>query len=142
MKIKEIMTRDVETINPETELVDAAKMMRDMDVGVLPVTNGKALSGVLTDRDIVIRSTAEGNDPKDQKTGKIITDNVAWCYEDEEVEEASSKMKENKIRRLPIVDRENQLVGIVSLGDLAVEADEKMAGETLEEVSKPNRPER
>lgn len=142
MKIKEIMTRDVETINPDTGLVDAAKMMRDLDVGVLPVTNGKALSGVLTDRDIVIRSTAEGNDPKDQKAGKIITDNVAWCYEDDEVEEASSKMKENRIRRLPIVDRENQLVGIVSLGDLAVEADEKMAGETLEEVSKPNRPER
>jgi CBS domain-containing protein len=141
MQLKDIMTEEVEVIQPDTLIKDAAAMMRDLDVGVLPVTNGRALSGVLTDRDIVVRSTAEGNNPGDVRAGSIISEDVAWCYEDDEVETASNKMKKNKIRRLPIVNRENELVGIVSLGDLAVEADEDMAGETLEEVSKPNRPE-
>ncbi|MFO7915312.1 MAG: CBS domain-containing protein [Candidatus Krumholzibacteriales bacterium] len=142
MQIKEIMTENVEVIQPGTSVKDAAAMMKDLDAGVLPVIDGSNLAGVLTDRDIVIRSTAEGNNPNEVRAGDIISEDLAVCHDNEEVETVAARMRENKIRRLPVVDRDNQLVGIVSLGDLAVEADERMAGETLEEISKPGQPER
>ncbi|MBD3180625.1 MAG: CBS domain-containing protein [Candidatus Latescibacteria bacterium] len=142
MQIRRIMTEDVEVIQPDTLISDAAKIMRDLNVGVLPVTDGKALTGILTDRDIVVRSIAGGKNPDQARAGSIISENVAWCYENDEVATVSAKMKNNRIRRLPGVNKDNELVGIVSLGDLAVEGDEGMAGETLGEVSRPNRPER
>ncbi len=142
MQIKEIMTENVEVIEPDTSVKEAAAVMKDLDAGVLPVIDGSNLAGVLTDRDIVIRSTAEGNNPNEVRAGDIISEDVAVCHDNEEVETVAARMRENKIRRLPVVDRDNQLVGIVSLGDLAVEADERMAGETLEEISKPGQPER
>jgi CBS domain-containing protein len=133
------MTKNVEVVTSETLLQEAARKMRDMDVGVLPIADGRNISGVLTDRDIVIRSTAEGKNPKEVRVQDIATTNITWCYEDEEIEGVLKKMKEHKIRRLPVVSRENQLVGIVSIGDVAVEASEGMAGETLEKISTPNR---
>lgn len=142
MQIKEIMTPSVEVIQADTPLPQAARMMRDMNVGVLPIADGQNISGVLTDRDIVVRSTADGNDPKKVTVGEVASNDVAWCYDDDEIEDALGTMKERKIRRLPVVSRENQLIGIVSIGDVAVEASEGMAGETLEEISTPNRPER
>jgi len=142
MQIREIMTEDVKVIQPETSVKDAAAIMKDLDVGVLPVTNGRELAGILTDRDIVIRSTAEGRHPEEVKAGDIISKDVAMCHDNDTVETAAERMRENKIRRLPVVDRDNQLVGIVSLGDVAVEADESVAAETLEEISKPNQPDR
>lgn len=142
MQIREIMTEDVKVIQPDTSVKEAAAIMKDLDVGVLPVTNGRELAGILTDRDIVIRSTAEGSNPEEVKAGDIISRDVAMCHDNDTVETAAERMRENKIRRLPVVDRDNQLVGIVSLGDVAVEADESMAGETLEEISKPNQPDR
>ncbi len=142
MKVKEIMTENPKVIQPGTSIKEAAGIMRDLDVGVLPIADGDNMSGILTDRDIVIRAVAEGKDPGEVKAGEIASGDITWCYEDEDVEEVSGKMKKDKIRRLPVVNREDKLVGIVSLGDLAVEGSEEMAGETLEEVSTPNRPER
>lgn len=142
MQIREIMTKEVETIQADTTLKDTAVKMRDLNVGFMPVTDGKSLDGIITDRDIVIRSTAEGDNPGEVTAGSIISKDVDWCYEDDEVETASARMKDKKIRRLPILNRDEELVGIVSLGDLAVEGEETKAGETLEEVSRPNRPEK
>jgi len=142
MKVKEIMTENAKVIQPGTTIKEAAGIMRDMDVGVLPIADGDNISGILTDRDIVIRAVAEGKDPSEVKAGETASNDITWCYEDEDVEEVSGKMKKHKIRRLPVVDREEKLVGIVSLGDLAVQSSEEMAGETLEEISTPNRPER
>jgi CBS domain-containing protein len=138
MKLNEIMTKDVEAIAPDTSLQEAASRMRSLDVGVLPVFEGDRLVGMLTDRDLAIRATAEGKDPKTTTVQEAMTADVAYCFEDQDVEEAGRIMKENQIRRLPVLNRDKLLVGIVSLGDLATRADEKRAGETLEKVSEPS----
>jgi len=142
MQVGEIMTKDVEIITSDTKLDSAARRMRDLNVGMLPIADGSNLSGVLTDRDIVIRSTAEGNDPKEVSVQDVASRDLVGCYEDEEVEDALDRMKKAKVRRLPVIDRSDKLVGVVSIGDIAVEASEGMAGETLEEISTPNRPRR
>jgi CBS domain-containing protein len=138
MKLKEIMTKLVETVAPDIPIQEAANRMRSLDVGVLPVFKGDRLVGMLTDRDLTIRAIAEGKDPKTTTVQEAMTADVAYCFEDQDVEEAGRIMKENQIRRLPVLNRDKLLVGIVSLGDLATRADEKRAGETLEKVSEPS----
>jgi CBS domain-containing protein len=143
MQIKEIMTRHVEVITPDTSLREAAEKMRDLDVGSLPVCDGLRLQGMLTDRDITIRATAEGRDPGATSAADVMTAEIFYCYDDQPVEEAAQVMEGKQIRRLPIVNRDKKLVGIVSLGDLAVDTGEKrLAGEALTEISRPSRPER
>jgi CBS domain-containing protein len=139
MKLNEIMTKLVETVAPDTPIQEAANRMRSLDVGVLPVFKGDRLVGMLTDRDLTVRAIAEGKDPKTTTVQEAMTADVAYCFEDQDVEEAGRIMKENQIRRLPVLNRDKLLVGIVSLGDLATRADEKRAGETLEKVSEPSR---
>jgi CBS domain-containing protein len=139
MKLNEIMTKLVETVAPDTPIQEAANRMRSLDVGVLPVFKGDRLVGMLTDRDLTVRAIAEGKDPKTITVQEAMTADVAYCFEDQDVEEAGRIMKENQIRRLPVLNRDKLLVGIVSLGDLATRADEKRAGETLEKVSEPSR---
>jgi CBS domain-containing protein len=139
MKLNEIMTKLVETVAPDIPIQEAANRMRSLDVGVLPVFKGDRLVGMLTDRDLTVRAIAEGKDPKTTAVQEAMTADVAYCFEDQEVEEAGRIMKENQIRRLPVLNRDKLLVGIVSLGDLATRADEKRAGETLEKVSEPSR---
>jgi CBS domain-containing protein len=139
MKLNEIMTKLVETVAPDTPIQEAANRMRSLDVGVLPVFKGDRLVGMLTDRDLTVRAIAEGKDPKTTAVQEAMTADVAYCFEDQDVEEAGRIMKENQIRRLPVLNRDKLLVGIVSLGDLATRADEKRAGETLEKVSEPSR---
>jgi CBS domain-containing protein len=138
MKLKEIMTKLVETVAPDIPIQEAANRMRSLDVGVLPVFKGDRLVGMLTDRDLTIRAIAEGKDPKTTTVQEAMTADVAYCFEDQDVEEAGRIMKENQVRRLPVLNRDKLLVGIVSLGDLATRADEKRAGETLEKVSEPS----
>jgi CBS domain-containing protein len=143
MQIKEMMTRNVEVVNPDAMLQDAASKMKDLDVGVLPVCTGTRLVGMLTDRDITIRAVAEGREPGQTKVSDVMTPDLVYCFEDQEVEEAAIVMEEQQIRRLPIISRDKDLVGIVSLGDLAVDvSDEEMSGEVLEEVSQPAEPDR
>ena len=143
MQIKEIMTRNVEVITPDTSLTEAAEKMRDLDVGSLPVCDGLRLQGMLTDRDITIRATAEGRDPTATSAADVMTAEIFYCYDDQAVEEAAQVMESKQIRRLPIVNRDKRLVGIISLGDLAVDTGEKkLAGEALTEISRPAQPQR
>lgn len=138
MHIKDIMTEEVEVIAPETLVEEAAKRMRALDVGALPVCDGERLVGVLTDRDLTIRAVAEGRNPKTTKVREAMTPEVAYCFEDQEAEEAEKIMEKNQIRRLPVLDRNKRLVGIVSLGDFAIKDNEKRAGRTLEKISEPS----
>ena len=141
MKVNEIITRDPQVIRPETALIEAAQKMKSLDIGMLPVCDGDRLVGVITDRDITVRGVAQGSDPKTARVQEVMTSEVIYCFDDEDVKEAAKKMEEKKVRRLPVLNREKRLVGIVSLGDLAVRTGkEKLAGEVLERVSEPGHP--
>ncbi len=142
MQVRDVMTKDVQVIHAATSVRDAARKMKELNVGILPVAEKQKIVGVLTDRDIVVRSTAEGLNPEKEMIGSLMSGNVIWCFEDEDIDSAIDKMKKAKIRRIPVVSRENELVGIISIGDVAIEGDERRAGETLEQISHPNRPNR
>jgi len=138
MLIREIMTAEAEAVRPDTPLMEAGKRMRDLDVGLMPVTDSTQLVGMLTDRDITIRAVAQGRDPRTTLVGDVMTAEQIFCYDDQDVTEAARLMRQQQVRRLLVLDRANQLVGIVSLGDLAVKGGEqKMGGAVLEEVSQP-----
>jgi CBS domain-containing protein len=138
MQLKDIMTADPLVLSPETALREAAQNMRDLDSGVMPVGERDRLVGMLTDRDITVRATAEGKDPNSTPVRDVMTSDVVYCFEDEEVEAAARKMEENQIRRLIVLNRDKRLVGIASLGDLAVYApSDRLAGEVTEAVSEP-----
>ena len=138
MKVREVMTAGAQCITPDQTLQEAARMMKNLDVGPLPVCDNDRLVGILTDRDITVRATAEGQDPKRTRVADILTPDVVFCFDDQDVHDAARLMQENQIRRLVVLNRDKRLVGIVSLGDLAVETrDEHLAGKTLEEVSQP-----
>ena len=143
MQIRDIMTPNVEVTELTTNLKEAATKMKTLNVGSLPVREGEQLVGMITDRDIVIRGVAEGSDPNKTTVSTVMTSDLVYCFEDQDVQEAAQVMSDRQIRRLPIVNREHQLVGIVSLGDLAVDGrDDDLSGEALEEISKPAEPTR
>jgi CBS domain-containing protein len=136
MKIREIMTTDVEIVRAEMPLREAARLMRDVDTGFLPVGEEDRLIGTLTDRDIVVRAIAEGRDPDTATVRDAMTDELVFCYEDQETSEAAQLMAERQVRRLPVVDRDKRLIGIVSQGDLATRTfDDDLVGQTVEEIS-------
>jgi len=138
MKLKQIMTQNVTTIHPDDTLQAAARIMRDRDVGFLPVYEGNELIGVLSDRDIVVRAIAEGMDPKAKLGRALVTSPAIYCFEDQSIDDATDLMHDNQIRRLAILDRKTkQLVGVVSLGDLAMNVEDKVSGEVLQSVSVP-----
>ena len=140
-RVADVMTRHPEIVRPDATVVQAATMMRAMDVWAVPVCDGARLVGMVTDRDIAVRSTADGRDPQTTYVRDVMSPGIAWASEDDPVEQAARIMKEHRIRRLPIVDERKNLVGIVSLGDLAVDAgDDRLSGETLERISEPSRP--
>lgn len=138
MQVKEVMSRDVFCTMPDIPLDKAAGKMKELNVGSLPVCDNERLVGMLTDRDIVIRATAAGKNPSDTTVAEAMTHGVHWCFEEDSLEKAAEKMENKKIRRLAILDRKKKLVGIVSLGDLAVRAGKEKACEILEEVSRPD----
>ena len=143
MDLRDIMTRNVEVVSAGASLMDAARKMKELDVGLIPVCDGDRLKGVLTDRDITIRATASGRDPAKTKVSEIMTTDLAYGLEDQEIEEAVSVMEARQIRRLPVVNLDKRLVGIVSLADIAVHVgDRDLSGETLEEISAPAEPKR
>ena len=143
MLIKDIMTRHVECVSPEDTIETAARKMRDLDVGPMPVcgTDGK-LAGMLTDRDITVRATAGGWGPNECKVGDVMTPDVVYVYEDQDTGEAARQMQERQIRRILVLNRDKKLSGIVSLGDLAVDANRRQAGDVLKDVSEPAEPRR
>jgi len=136
MQVKEVMTSNCECIAPDSTLEKAAQRMKELDVGPLPVVANDQLAGMLTDRDIVVRAVAEGRDPKTARVRDVMTPKVTYCFDDQSVEEAADLMKQQQIRRLLVLNRNKNLVGIVSLGDLAVDTgDKRFAGETLARIS-------
>ena len=139
MQIKDIMTRGVETVSPQTSLQEAAARMKTLDVGPLPVCDGDRIFGMVTDRDIVVRGIAEGRDPRTTQVSEVMTRDVLTCAESDDVKVAARTMKDNQVRRLLVVDDNHKVSGIVSLGDVAVEGNDKMSGDVLEKVSTPSR---
>lgn len=137
MKLREIMTSNVEVIHPDDTLQIAAEKMRDRDIGFLPVCDGDRLTGVLTDRDLITRALADGMDSKAMLGRDLVTSPAIYCFEDQSVDEAAKLMHDNQIRRLVILSRDKRMVGVVSLGDLAMSADDKLSGEVLQSVSEP-----
>jgi CBS domain-containing protein len=144
MLVKEVMTSDVECASPDTTLQEAARRMKELDVGPLPICgDDDRLAGMITDRDITIRAVAAGLDPTRAKVRDIMTPNIIYCYEDQDVSDAAHMMEQNQIRRLVVLNHDKRLVGILSLGDLAVDTgDERLAGHTLEAISEPAVPQR
>ena len=136
MKISDIMSRDVQVARPEDTLRDAAETMARIDVGSLPICDGRRLLGIVTDRDIVVRGLAKGLGA-DSSITQVMTEGVEYCFDDDDLVEVSDKMAASQIRRIPVVDRDKNLVGIVSLGDVAREARPAESGDVLEEVSQP-----
>jgi len=143
MTVKEIMTEDVEAIAADTTIRNAAEKMASMDVGVLPVVQGEELVGIVTDRDIAIRAVAEGLDPDTTAVRDVMTPHVECCHEDDDLEQCAELMEERKIRRIVVVDEDDRLTGILSLGDLATRSgDHELPEEVLEEISTPSAPRR
>jgi CBS domain-containing protein len=134
MKIAELMTLDVEAIGPNDTLRTAAKMMADLDAGILPVGENDRLVGMITDRDITVRAVAEGRDPDKTTVRDTMTDEVRYCFADESPEEVARKMSAWQVGRLPVLSRDKRLVGIVALGDLVIGAEDP-AKEALREIS-------
>jgi CBS domain-containing protein len=144
MQLKDIMTPNPECVRPNATLQEAARRMRDLDVGPLPVCgDDDRLAGMITDRDIAVRAVAEGKDPKTTPVREAMTEEIVYGFEDQDVDDAARVMEQRQIRRLVVLNRDRRLVGIVSLGDLAVEAGARAtAGEVLREVSEPAVPHR
>ncbi len=136
MQIKECMTENVSFVEPDTQIPQIARKMRDEDFGALPIVEGDRLIGIVTDRDIVVRIVADGQDVRTATAREAMSPKVLYCFEDQTVEEVLENMGDNQIRRLPVVNREKRLVGVVSLGDLSKAAKRK-AGEALKEISQP-----
>lgn len=135
MQVKEIMTRRVDVVSPDTTVQKAARIMQDDGVGSLLVGEDDRLVGVLTDRDIVLRVVAEGRAPDTTPVGDAMSKEVLYCYEDESPEAVGTNMGENQVRRLPVLNRDKRLVGVVSLGDLATGGPSGAAAEALEEIA-------
>jgi CBS domain-containing protein len=137
-KVADIMTRSVAIVQREETLQAAARRMREMDVGWLPVLDGKALVGMVTDRDIAVRGVAEGMVAQESRVADVMTADVIWCSADDAVEDVMAEMGEAQVRRLPVLDANKEVVGVVALADLAT----RQSGhtdETLREISTPGR---
>jgi CBS domain-containing protein len=139
MKIKDMMTPDVTIANPAQSIAEAARMMAECDSGALPVGEDDRLVGMITDRDIAIRAVAKEL-PPDTPVREVMSKEVLYCFEDEDVEHVADNMGEQQIRRLPVLSREKRLVGIVSLGDLALHSKPKTSGQAIAAISRPGGP--
>jgi CBS domain-containing protein len=137
--IKDVMTRGVEVIHPDATLREAAEKMRRFNIGPVPVCDGDKLVGVVTDRDIVVRGVAMGHDPHSSRVSSVMSEDIESLPPSASLDEAAELMKDRQLRRLLVVDDAGRLVGIVSLGDLSLEAEDTTVGRTLERISEPSR---
>ncbi|MFL6664062.1 MAG: CBS domain-containing protein [Rhizobacter sp.] len=140
-RISEVMTRGVQCIRPDESLQRAAQVMDELNVGALPVCRGEELVGMITDRDITVRATAAGMEPGQHCVSEVMTEQTRWCTEDQTTEDVMKQMSDVQIRRLPVLDEQRHVVGIVSLGDLATRQSEH-TDEVLRDVSWPSEPDR
>ncbi len=137
MKIRDAMTRDVRMVRPDQTIREAAHLMAELDIGALPVQDNDRLVGMITDRDIAVRAVAEGHGA-DTRIGDVMSREIKYCYEDQTVDEVTRNMGEQRLRRLPVLNRDKRLVGILSLGDLALERSaQDEAGHALGGISRP-----
>ena len=136
MQVSDVMTPNVHFVHPEQNLGEVAAVLAQLDVGALPVADKNRLIGMITDRDIVIRGVAEGLGPW-SKVKEVMTTEVKYCYEDEKIDHVATNMAEIQVRRLPVMNRDKRLVGIISLGDLARREDSRTTGQTVSEISEP-----
>ncbi|HET9232441.1 MAG TPA: CBS domain-containing protein [Vitreimonas sp.] len=136
MKIRDVMTPDVRTIAPSATIREAAQMMAETDVGALPVAENDRLIGMVTDRDIAVRAVAAGRNA-DTPVREAMSPEIKYCFEDDDVDEVCENLADQQLRRLPVIDSDKNLVGIVSLSDLAKRGDSEAAGEALEGITKP-----
>jgi len=134
MKVREAMTRDVRIADPEQSIREAACTMADIDAGALPVGENDRLVGMITDRDIAVRAVAQGRSPG-TKIRDVMSKEVLYCFEDDDLDDVAKNMSQMKVRRLPVLNRDKRLIGILSIGDLALHEDEKTAGRTIAHVS-------
>lgn len=141
MLVSDVMTRDVTAVHTNTSVRDAARQMDQLNVGALPVCEGARLVGMITDRDITVRCTAAGVRPDATQVRDIMSTDVRWCRETDQVEQAERQMSNMQVRRLPVIDRGENLIGIVSLGDLAT-CNAPGTEETLRSISEPSEPDR
>ena len=137
MKVRDAMTGTVDTISPATTVLEAARRMRDDDIGAIPVAENDRLVGMVTDRDLVVRSLADAHDVATTSVSDAMSSGVLYCFDDQSGKEVLEMMEKQQVRRMPVVDHDKNLVGIVTLGDLAVEGDEEKAGDALEGISQP-----
>lgn len=137
MQVKEVMTRNVEFVSPDDSIQHAAEIMRQRDVGMLPVRQGQQIVGTITDRDISIRSDAEGRDPAHTRISDIMTKGCVTCYDDSEVSEAIDLIQQKEIRRLIVKNHQDMPVGVISVGDLAWDiGDDRLSGALLRAVTR------
>lgn len=136
MEVSQIMSSNVKLVSPEDSIVEVAQIMKEGDLGSVPVAANDRLQGMITDRDIVLRAVAEGKSIDGVSVKDVMSDGVYYCYEDDSVETVAKKMAETKTRRLPVLNREKRLVGIVSIGDLAgTQKGEGVVFEALKEIT-------
>lgn len=137
MHVSECMTRDVRIVDPEETLVEAARAMAEIDAGILPVAQNDRLVGMVTDRDIAVRGVARGRAP-DAKVRDVMTSEVLYCFDHDDAEDVLNNMAEIQVRRMPVLNRDKRLVGVISISDLAAEGDKTRTGEALCEIARPS----
>ncbi len=141
MKLQDVMTGNPESVSADASITDVARKMKSRNVGAIPVVEGTKPIGIITDRDIVIRGIAEGRQLSELHARDCMSTDLVFCSPEDDVKNAAKEMQKKQIRRVLVVDRnDHRLLGIVSLGDLAVEMDKKLAGNTIEKVSEPAAP--
>src|SRR5205085_1418075 len=136
MKVSEVMTRDVQTVRPDQSAREAASFMLRADAGAIPVLEGDRLIGMITDRDIAVRGVAEGHGP-DTPVRELMTNDIVAVRPEDDTDDVAVRMSEAQVRRLPVVDEQQKLCGIVSLGDISQKGDDSVAEQALEGVSQP-----
>ena len=135
-KVREVMTDRPRCVTLETPISEAAQLMESEDIGSLPILEGEQLAGMITDRDIVIRAVAKGKDPRGMPVREVASRELVTVYADDDLADALKKMASEQVRRLPVVDEDNRLVGVLAQADVALEAKEKAVGELVEEISR------
>ena len=135
--VSDIMTREVRSLSPTDSLARAAQAMDELNVGVIPICSGETLVGLVTDRDIIVRGVALGLSCEDTPLSAIMSGDIQSCFEDQAVSQVLVKMGDAQIRRVPVIDRDKRLVGILSLGDIAVKTDDKRVASVLQDISEP-----
>lgn len=136
MKVHDAMTADVQLVTPDQSIREAAQLMAEQDIGAVPVGENDRLVGMITDRDIAVRAVAQGDGP-DTKIGEVMSDEVLYCFEDEDLNDAAQSMGDSQVRRLPVLNRDKRLVGILSISDLSRAEDASCTGNAIADISSP-----